>query len=991
VTDTEKERPVYQKLITDISLEALPDSWDFKFDRFSDNKVLYDYQREALRSAIKFLYHYYANLSNNTEYAYESSLEEGKKALFNAIKTHIRYADSLGVSTKNGNIFKIAEKYYNSEGKKIPFYNFTNRMGFWMATGSGKSLVIVKLIEILYELKKRRLIPDEDILFLTYREDLLVQIKAHIEEFNSFSALKIRYWDLKEYDKVKHNLLFNKEDINIFVYRSDLISDTSSEKLLSFEDIENNGKWYIILDEAHKGNKEDSKRQIFYSILSRNGFLFNFSATFTDAWDLITTVFNLNLEAFTKRGYGKNVFVSQQSMEALESTEDSTNSEERKIVALKTLITLAMIKKAYHGISSLSNNIYHNPMLVLYGNTTNIENSDLQVFFKTLGEIALNKIDKNKFEEVKGSIIEELKNQPEYVLGNGKLTLNTADFQNLAFDDILKYVYNSDSTGKIEVVKTRANNEELAFKLKTSDRYFASMKIGDITKWLKETLSDYEVSENPIEDSFFNNLNSKESPINILMGSRAFYEGWDSNRPNVMVFVNIGTGDAQKFVLQSLGRGVRIEPLKNKRQRIETLSKNGDIEASKLLSLIQQKGQEWSISLIETLFVFGTNEQNLRKIMESIKFEREKAGELIDVKKNNFDFNPTLLLPVYIEKKEIKLRDLPKFHGNFKLLEEYVNWIGDDRVIYALYSDRTRPATLGRLHDYLSKDNFVNTDSKNVHTQLAGLIDHLNASMKEIDKFKELENEIIHFKEISVEMASEEKKKELTEKIEEVRRFKNPEIIKKELKRKFESKEIDIDEYTSQVEKLANTKKKLLFDYDDSKIELINLAYHYYLPIILAASDKADFINHIIKVDSEKKFIHDLDSFISSDEGKHLKLDWWVFSKIDETLDRVNIPYYDAEKNRMRDYSPDFIFWLKKGNDYRIVFVDPKSTKYTDYQQKADYFSKLFEDNNSQKKFQFSSFSIKVYLFMKTDNLSVVGEKYRKYWIDDVSKIFSDL
>ena len=989
--DTEKERPVYQKLIADITLEALPDSWDFKFNRFSDNKVLYDYQREALSSALKFLYHYYANLLNNTGYAHESSLEEGKKTLFNAIKKHIRYADSLGVSTKNGNIFKIAEKYYNSEGKKIPFYNFTNRMGFWMATGSGKSLVIVKLIEILYELKKRRLIPDEDILFLTYREDLLAQIKTHIEEFNSFSASKIRYWDLKEYDKVKHNLMFNKEDINIFVYRSDLISDTSSEKLLSFEDIENNGKWYIILDEAHKGNKEDSKRQIFYSILSRNGFLFNFSATFTDAWDLITTVFNLNLEAFTKRGYGKNVYVSQQSMEALERVESNADSEERKIVALKTLITLAMIKKAYHSIFSLSDNIYHNPMLVLYGNTTNIENSDLQVFFETLGEIALNKIDKSKFEEVKESIIEEFKNQPEYVFGNGKLILNTADFQNLAFDDILKYVYNSDSTGKIEVVKTLANNEELAFKLKTSDRYFASMKIGDITKWLKETLSDYEVSENPIEDSFFNNLNSKESPINILMGSRAFYEGWDSNRPNVMVFVNIGTGDAQKYVLQSLGRGVRIEPLKNKRQRIETLSKNGDIEASKLLSFIQQKGQECSISLIETLFVFGTNEQNLRKIMESIKFEREKAGELIDVKKSNFDFNPTLLLPVYIEKKEIKLRDLPKFHGNFKLLEEYVNWIGDDRVTYALYSDRTRPATLERLHDYLSKDNFVNTDSKNVHTQLAGLIDHLNASMKEMDKFKELENEIIHFKEISVEMASEEKMKELTEKIEEVKRFKSPEIIKKELKRKLESKEIDIDEYTFQIEKLANTKKKLLFDYDDSKIELINLAYHYYLPIILAASDKADFINHIIKVESEKKFIHDLDSFISSGEGRYLKLDWWVFSKIDETLDRVNIPYYDAEKNRMRDYSPDFIFWLKKGNDYRIVFVDPKSTKYTDYQQKADYFSKLFEDNDSQKKFQFSSLSIKVYLFMKTDNLSVVGEKYRKYWIDDVSKIFSDL
>ncbi|MFG1414572.1 MAG: DEAD/DEAH box helicase family protein [Thermoplasmataceae archaeon] len=989
--NNEKIRPVYQRLILDITFDALPDSWDFKFERFSNKKILYDYQKEALKSGLKFLYNYYANLLHYPESDYDNSVLEGKKSLFNSIKAHLKQADALGISAKNGNIFKIANRFYESEDERIPFFNFANRIGFWMATGSGKSLVIVKLIEILHELKKRGSIPDEDILFLTYREDLIDQIKAHIDEFNSFSPLKIRYWDLKEYDNVKHNLLFSKDDVNVFIYRSDLISDTSSEKLLSFEDIENNGKWYIILDEAHKGNKEDSKRQIFYSILSRNGFLFNFSATFTDAWDLITTVFNLNLEAFTERGYGKNVYVSQQSMEAFERGNDNTDFEERKIVVLKTLITLAMVKKAYQELSRTSDNLYHNPLLVLYGNTTSIENSDLQIFFETLGEIALNKIDTSLFEEVKISIADEFENHPNYVFGNRKLTFRKTDFSNLTFDDVLKFVYNADSTGKIEVVKTQANKEELAFKLKTSDRYFASIKIGDITKWLKETLSDYEVSENPMEDSFFGSLNSIGSSINILMGSRAFYEGWDSNRPNVMVFVNIGSGDAKKYVLQSLGRGVRIEPLKDKRQRLETLSKNGDVEAKQILSLVQEKKRGGSISLMETLFVFGTNEQNLREIMESIKFEREKAGELIDVRKSNFDFNPTLLLPVYVEKKEVQLKELPKFRGNFKLLENYVNWIKDDRVIYALYSDRATPATLCRLHYYLDEANFVSNDLNNAHKQLSNLIDHLNTSMREMDKFKELEDEIIHFKEIGVEMVSEEKKKELTEKLEEVRSFKNPEIIKKELKRKLESKEIDIDEYTSQIEKLTKTKKRLLFDYDESKIELINLAHHYYLPIILSASDKADFINHIIKVDSEKEFVHDLDTFISSSEAKDLKIDWWVFSKIDESLDRIGVPYYDAYKNKMRDYSPDFIFWLKKGSEYRIVFVDPKSTKYTDYQQKADYFSKLFEDNGSQKEFLFGEFSIKVYLFMRTDNLSVVGEGYRKYWIDKVNQIFSVL
>ena len=54
----------------------------------------------------------------------------------------------------------------------------------------------------------------------------------------------------------------------------------------------------------------------------------------------------------------------------------------------------------------------------------------------------------------------------------------------------------------------------------------------------------------------------EKSDITILMGSRAFFESWDSNRPNVINFINIGTSaEAKKFITQSIGRGVRIEPL----------------------------------------------------------------------------------------------------------------------------------------------------------------------------------------------------------------------------------------------------------------------------------------------------------------------------------------------------------------------------------------------------------------------------------------------
>ena len=53
------------------------------------------------------------------------------------------------------------------------------------------------------------------------------------------------------------------------------------------------------------------------------------------------------------------------------------------------------------------------------------------------------------------------------------------------------------------------------------------------------------------DESYFERLNAPDSEVNILMGSRSFYEGWDSNRPNVANFINIGVGtDARKWCLR---------------------------------------------------------------------------------------------------------------------------------------------------------------------------------------------------------------------------------------------------------------------------------------------------------------------------------------------------------------------------------------------------------------------------------------------------------
>jgi hypothetical protein len=245
--------------------------------------------------------------------------------------------------------------YLDPQTDKITYEAFINRMSFWMATGSGKTLVIVKLIELLGRLIRAGEAPPCDILFLTHRDDLIEQLKRHVEEFNaSHSDTPIALHELKEYAAVKRERpsLFREHEITVFYYRSDNLSDEQKEKLVDFRNYDNNGRWYILLDEAHKGDREDSKRQHIYSILSRNGFLFNFSATFTDPRDIATTVYNFNLSEYIRRGYGKHLLVLQQEMRAFKDKSEDYSDEEKRKVVLKTLILLAYVRKVYERIES---------------------------------------------------------------------------------------------------------------------------------------------------------------------------------------------------------------------------------------------------------------------------------------------------------------------------------------------------------------------------------------------------------------------------------------------------------------------------------------------------------------------------------------------------------------------------------------------------------------------------------------------------------------
>jgi len=977
-------RPILEPIVEDIKYEDLPGNWSLlDVKSFSNSKSLWDFQQDAVTNAIKSLHLFFkGENANKSKFC--------QRYVANGLDKDLEKNVSIKLSKLKRKVADIIQQYYPVEDNVISFENFTNRAAFWMATGSGKSLVLIKLIETLKKLIDFGEISKKDVLFLTHREDLINQFKNHVNEFNELAVehgLKISLRELTEYENVKRESIipfFN--EITVFYYRSDLIGDDQKEKIIDFRNYENGGNWYIILDEAHKGDKEESKRQMLYSIMARNGFLFNFSATFVDNSDIITTAFNFNLERFVSEGYGKHIYILKQEIRAFKEKEDYNKIEKQKIV-LKSLILLTYIKKFRENIVANKRGLYHEPLMLTLVNTVNLsevkdEEPDLKLFFNEIESIGKGEVNKNLLQDSIKEFLNEFSENSSFVYEDTPITINKNLLKSITLKDILHTIYNADSFGSIEALTIPEKRREVVFKLKTSDKPFALIKIGDAVKWIKDNLKGYEVNESYENKSIFENIEEREE-ISILMGSRAFYEGWDSNRPNLTLFINIGIGtEAKKFVIQSIGRGIRIEPLKNKRKRLKNLYNNGEDDG-----LFLEFGGDTAVQPLETLFVFGTNRNALNEVINTLRIERELEGTL-DLAINENVHSYTLLIPVYRESRKLYLErepqkfPLPEAHLN--VMKEYFNTT-DDRIL--IVSNDTSPELLHHIKkSFRTQDKYYKVSTTGglpFKIILYKIIKHFNLNLQDLEKFKRLEDEIIHFKKIRVFFEKIEEQKELDDKISKVSRY--PEKQKEEKKLKSLYGKVSPEEYGKLHEKISR-KYSREETYKDLRIKYV--AKHYYIPLILSSKEKIDYIKHVIKTKSEVNFINKLESFLENNEDK-LNVDWWIFSKIDEHLDDVYVPYYDPESNMIRSFKPDFIFWFMKDNNYFIVFVDPKGMGRSEYQHKVDGFKRIFGEADSPKTFQFENLKIKASLCLFTEDRNFSAEYYKKYWFDNPSSIFS--
>lgn len=919
---------------------------NFDFLSFSSQKQLFDYQTEALKNALRVLLVFFNDFQADKEKFYRFCQNKYPH-------------ENLDFNKLSPKAIQLLQEYFPIIRKKIEFSHFVNRMGFWMTMGSGKTILIIKLIELLGQAMKLHLIPKKNIFFFTANEGLLNRFKQELKEYNLTKEKKILASSLKDYEAVsKYGNILEYEDIRIFCYRADLLGEEKKETILDFKDYLNNGDNYIILDEAHKGDKQDSIRQNIFSILSQNGFLFNFSATFTAPSDVATTIYNLNQAVWIQKGYGKKLFLLDNDLKAFREKSDLNEAEKQK-ATLKSLLLLTLAKK-----NRIANS-YHNPMMVVFTNSVNVSESDAELFFKTLQSIARDDI-KELFDQSRKELKDEFKTT-KYLITDNKSGEGVAELSDqigkISFDELKTEVFYAKS-GNIEAIINPKDHQEIAFKLDTASQAFCLIKIGDISAWLKEKLIDIKIDETYKEEKYFDTLD--EGSINILIGSRSFYEGWDSTRPNIMLFLNIGVNnDTKKFVTQSLGRGMRIESIKGNRQRMEYL------EAQDKAKIAQNP------QTLETLFVVSTNKNAISSI---IKWQEEQNMQSdwieISLRKNQeLTKEKNLFIPTY-ESQKIEATKIGHKKG-FRLSEKnkqdlkiYVEHLG--KTLFALKHKIFNKEECDILFELISKNTFF-VDNNIHYKSLDILIEKLKAKIylkqSQVKGFKTLSNEIIHFKKIKVR---EDKNKEFIQKVNEavaLKQLSNQDILKK-----LEKGEINFQD--------ALQLQQSSIEFDEAKLKKI--LNHCYLPIVYG--ENLDWIKHIITEKSEIEFLENLEKIYTKLDKKY---QWWAFSRISPHYDRdIYIPY--TQDSEEKHFYPDFIFWLQEKDKQTILFVDPKGTAYTDYQAKADGYEKLFIENEMTRIFYQDSMQIQVKLFFVNIQNSDIGGKYENFWCNksNLEKMF---
>jgi hypothetical protein len=493
---------------------------------------------------------------------------------------------------------------YRTETGAEPFRDFEaddlNKVAFWNATGSGKTLLLhVNIKQYLHYFQAGRHdhYPSK-IILLTPNEGLSRQ---HLEDLH-----------LSGFGFAQH---FNKAQTpprgTIEIIDINKLGDDMGDKTVAVEAFEGNN--LVLVDEGHRGTGTAAGAWMARrEALVRGGFAFEYSATFGQAVAKGPTVqaageeilkskakmlfgttslkklddgqlaqlaltteeqrrarviatreiyakcilFDYSYKFFYQDGYGKESLILNMNGDAYEQADNARKYFTACLLAYYQQLWLWSTHR-----DKLTDFNIEKPLWVFVGNKVSGEESDILEVVNFLAHFL------NSEAQIKTWLADLIADKAQILdtkgsnIFSGRFTplMGFCGRVDELYADILLRVFNASSRQRLKLVNLKSSKGELALRVGDAEP-FGLINIGDDAGFfgMAESATAFDNERDDFGGALFGTLNHKDSHLNVLIGSRKFTEGWSSWRVSTMGLLNMGQGEGSQ-IIQLFGRGVRLK------------------------------------------------------------------------------------------------------------------------------------------------------------------------------------------------------------------------------------------------------------------------------------------------------------------------------------------------------------------------------------------------------------------------------------------------
>ena len=812
-----------------------------------------------------------------------------------------------------------------------------NKLAFWMATGSGKTLLMhLNYLQFLHYNREQL----DNILLITPNEGLSAQ---HIEEMQH-SGIPTARFDLNE-----SGMLLNSTDAVKVTEITKLVMEKRGEgETVPVEAFGGNN--LIFVDEGHKGSGGEAWREI-RDILGETGFTFEYSATFGQALsaarnDALTVeygkaiAFDYSYRYFYNDGYGKDFHI-------LNLLEETTSDDTDRLL-LGNMLSFYEQRLAYNEhVHELRPYNLDKPLWVFVGSRVNAvrtENRQPQSDVLTLVNFLHRFLSEparttQTIEEIMQGMsgLRDVSERDIFADKFGYLRSRSMSGPEI-YADMLETVLHTYGSGALHLCDIRSSEGEIGLKAGGAEDYFGVVYIGDapaFKRLVQNNAPGIVVEDDAFSNSLFDSINEPDTTVDMLIGSRKFIEGWNSWRVSNMGLLNIGTSEGSQ-IIQLFGRGVRL------RGRDMSLKRSSEIQGR----------HPPHIRLLETLNIFGVRANYMSQFRNYLEREGIPTDSLIELPllirpnrefldkglviprlMDGLDFNADAIVPLEpdcnvrvtvdisarVQTIDSNTGDLEAVSGAQRLIpRENLDMLDWNRIYLSLLEHKQSKGMDNLLIRSDALRRILETDDP---SPLYSLIaeEHV-VNPRRIEDLERLQEATISILRKYADALYRHER----------RQWETNNMVYKTLDDSDPNLRFNIDEddgagqyrvrvpsskieLIQQIERLIDN-CRALYETEDPPLPRIHFDRHLYQPLLL--EDGRIEMSPPGLVESERRFVSDLREYWAANQDASLS-DVEAFLLRNQSRG-AGVGFYEKD-----GFYPDFILWIKQGDAQRLVFIEP--------------------------------------------------------------------